>query len=1368
MNLLAWNCQGLGVALTVRNLRDECSRKKPHLVFLMETKQKAKVVRKVRRKCGFNEEWIVNPVGKSGGLALWWSEGLIVNILFSSSNIIHTSVWSECFATPSYITFIYAPTDEGERMMCWQEIRRFSNNIGDAWMCIGDFNDILSQHEKSGGRPHPWRRILNFKCLLADCELEDLGYNGPTFTWCNNRDFPDTIHERIDRALGNLLLRELFPCLQVFNVVPAGSDHHLLFVNFHNEKRHYNRVFRFESAWALHESFREVIKGCWQDYRDQDISTLDIFVSNLKRCTQTLLAWSKKVFPNSGKSIELLKGSLADLALEVRSSEVSRKIMEVKGELDRVLEREEQYWWQRSRNNWLGAGDRNTRFFHISTIKRRQQNRISCIRNDEGNWLYEKEDISDNIATFFQELFTTSGNNSMDTVLGFIEPSISSEMNSSLLAPVSADEIKAAAFSLGGSKAPGPDGFSGKFYHSCWSEIGESVCGMIKEFFAGHLVLNDLNETNITLIPKVQKPEHVSHFRPIGLCNFSYKIISKILANRMRPLLDTCISQNQNAFVPGRCIHDNIIIANEVYHYLRRKKDTGKYEFALKMDMSKAYDRVEWNFLEKVLFRFGFCPEWVSLVMKCVCSVSLNICLSGEKVSSFTPSRGIRQGDPLSPYLFIIVAEVLSIMIRRSQSDYFIKGVKLSHSCPELTHSFFADDALLYMRASQRNCIHLADILKMYCTASGQVINLDKSSIFFSSNTPDDVKDMVGRTLGIPATEDPGRYLGIPSIWGKTKHQALAYVRERIANKIQGWGHSLLSYAGREVMIKAVLQAISIYPMNVFKFPAKTCKEINSLIANFWWSGTVSGSSIHWKAWESLTKAKSAGGMGFRDLSAMNDALLAKTAWRLLTRPDDLWARVLKSVYFPKGGFMKAGKGHKASWCWSSILVGREFLKQDLHWDIGDGASISIWDDIWVPQVTFPEKPNNLDPIIAKGRVCDLIVDGKWDLSSIDQYISAEIKSAIYGMSILSNGLPDKLVWTNAQNGVYSVKAGYHISNEKVLSDGNKAGSSIVVASACWKSIWKIKVIPRVQHFIWRILNNAVATNGALYKRRRSQNRICPICTDAVETVEHLFFHCPWTRCVWFGSSLGVKLDVVSILNFNAWWIQISGMSSLDQHNLSLICWILWFIWKQRNNLVFDHKDPNPIDVIQCARKNNFDFWVNCDKKNINPEVRGADPAKPVVWSPPTAGTLKYNCDGAFSPNGTDAAIGVICRDQLGGFKWGFVAKVKSISAFMTEALALKRALMLAVDLGHDMVIFETDCLSLAKCVDAKAPDMIDWRSRSIIFDIICLLGSKVGFSLSFTPRGVIVLPTRLRLMLIKGCARLGGSFSQHLLCSLF
>ena len=153
MNILSWNCQGIGVALTVRNLKEECLRIKPQLVFLMETKQKKRTVRKARRKCGFTEDWLVDPIGIGGGLALWWTDDVIVNILFSSSNIIHTSITSARFETPSYITFICGPPKERERNLCWHEVRHIARGIESSWMCIGDFNDILAQEEKEGGKP---------------------------------------------------------------------------------------------------------------------------------------------------------------------------------------------------------------------------------------------------------------------------------------------------------------------------------------------------------------------------------------------------------------------------------------------------------------------------------------------------------------------------------------------------------------------------------------------------------------------------------------------------------------------------------------------------------------------------------------------------------------------------------------------------------------------------------------------------------------------------------------------------------------------------------------------------------------------------------------------------------------------------------------------------------------------------------------------------------------------------------------------------------------------------------------------------------------------------------------------------------------
>ena len=533
-----------------------------------------------------------------------------------------------------------------------------------------------------------WRKILNFQCLLADCELLDLDFHGYQFTWCNKRENGDIIKERLDRALGNVMLREAFPKLQVFNIDPVGSDHHLLHVNFCHKMTQRVKNFVFEPIWCSHADFLLVVRSGWSRVGEASESNLLAFLSAMSKCRDTLLKWSKKEFPNNLRIIKDLKLKLAEITQDDVSGEKIRMRAEIEAEIDKVFEKEEHYWRQRSRVEWLKAGDRNSRFFHLSTIKRRHQNSILRLKNDLGDWLTEPRDIADNISSFFREVFLTSGHRDMAEVLNYVDPVIDDSANHHLMLPITMEEIKEAAFSLGGSKAPGPDGFSGKFYHSAWQEIGTSVYSLVVDFFAGKYPLHELNKTNITLIPKVPKPEYVTQFRPIGLCNFAYKIISKIIANRMKPYLDNCTSPSQSAFVPGRVIHDNIIIAHEVYHYLRRKKRSNKHEFALKIDMSKAYDRVEWDFLEQVLLKFGFCSDWVNLIMKCINSVTLNLCISGEKIDSFVPGRGLRQGDPLSPYLFILMSEVLSRMINKSILNKGLKGIKLSNNCPELSHIF--------------------------------------------------------------------------------------------------------------------------------------------------------------------------------------------------------------------------------------------------------------------------------------------------------------------------------------------------------------------------------------------------------------------------------------------------------------------------------------------------------------------------------------------------------------------------------------------------------------------------------------------------------------------------------------------------------
>ncbi|KAM2788853.1 hypothetical protein COP1_009437 [Malus domestica] len=220
----------------------------------------------------------------------------------------------------------------------------------------------------------------------------------------------------------------------------------------------------------------------------------------------------------------------------------------------------------------------------------------------------------------------------------------------------------------------------------------------------------NLNATHIVLIPKVPHPESVSQFRPISLCNYSYKVLSKVLANRLKVLLPQIISPSQNAFVAGRHIQDNIGIVHEMFHFLKGRTAKQKFELGIKLDMHKGYDRVEWDFLDA----------------------------SGNK---FAPSSGLKQGDPLSPYLFILVGEVLSRLFQEAAATNLLDGR----------------------------------------------VNVQKSSVYFEVNVPKVVAVELGSILGMSVVDNPGTYLGVPAIWGRSKKRGLAYVKGKVLGKIQGW-----------------------------------------------------------------------------------------------------------------------------------------------------------------------------------------------------------------------------------------------------------------------------------------------------------------------------------------------------------------------------------------------------------------------------------------------------------------------------------------------------------------------------------------------------------------------------------------------------
>jgi hypothetical protein len=432
-------------------------------------------------------------------------------------------------------------------------------------------------------------------------------------------------------------------------------------------------------------------------------------------------------------------------------------------------------------------------------------------------------------------------------------------MNDSLMKEFTDDEIKKALEGIGDLKALGVDGMPSIFYKRFWDTVGKDVIRGVKNFLSGSHMPEGWNKTVVVLIPKVNNPERIKDLRPISLCNVIYKMASKVLANRLKLILPEIISLNQSAFVPGRLITDNVLLAYEFTHFMQNKRSGAESYAAIKLDMSKAYDRVEWEFLRRMMEKMGFHAGWINIIMKCIGTVSYRVMINGELTDVINPGRGLRQGDPLSPYLFFICAEGFSALLNNAEQVGHLSGVKVCNNAPSINHLLFADDSLLLLKSDERSASHLRNILQLYEDCSGQMINKEKSSIMFSRNAGGERKALFKANLGISVEALNEKYLGLPVYMGRLKAWTFSYIKDLIWSRIQCWMMRLLSKAGKEVLIKAVAQAMPTYAMSCFDLTKGLCDEISTMISRYWWANQENERKMHWLSWETVCSRKEKG-----------------------------------------------------------------------------------------------------------------------------------------------------------------------------------------------------------------------------------------------------------------------------------------------------------------------------------------------------------------------------------------------------------------------------------------------------------------------------------------------------------------------------
>jgi ribonuclease HI len=841
------------------------------------------------------------------------------------------------------------------------------------------------------------------------------------------------------------------------------------------------------------------------------------------------------------------------------------------------------------------------------------------------------------------------------------------------------------------------------FLQTNWAIMGDEVCGAILDILNSSVMPPDLNLTHIALIPKNKNPQSVTEFRPISLYNVLYKLISKVLANRMKKIIPHIIAPTLSAFIPGRLITDNVWAAYETLHMMHTRMKGKKGFMAVKLDMSKAYDKVELRFLEAVMKHMGFNVRWISLIMMCVKSVHYSILVNGTPCWHITPSRGLRQGDPISPYLFLICAEALSSMVIQANVENKLTGVPTSKRGPSISHLFFADDSLLFCRSSVSQWNHLSAILQQYELASGQKMNSNKTNIFFSKNTQDADKEEIKRVAGIPTTQRYDTYLGLPALVGRSRMGAFKRISERVWKRLQDWKLKFLSQAGKEILLKAVIQAIPTYCMSIFMLPKALSKEINTLMQKFFWGHKDKEKRIHWMSWSKMGRSKANGGMGFRDFTCFNKALLAKQVWRLWKTPDSLIARIVEAKYYPRGSVLEAQLGKYPSVAWRSIHSSIELVREGLIWRIGNGRKARIWEDMWLPtpstyKVYSP--PSLLNP---NSTVSSLInEDSKWwkrDL--LEKIFTREETSTILSIPISQTNREDKLIWRGTAKGVFLVRSAYHILKECEEAK-LAAGSGRENHSFFWKKLWQLHIPNAEKNFLWRACQDILPTKVNLCQRKVCVENWCPICEQEEETTLHILWHCPSARDAWGAGSVKFQKAVFDGPDFMK---VVEGMfERCDENEFQIFVGIARRLWLRRNEVVHGGRFVHPNVVVQQTITAVRNYQEIVAKGQQHGVINSLDSSG--KWQAPPPGWVKANWDASVDIKSGKVGLGAVVRDSLGNLH---AAQTRSIPGLWdptsAEALAALMAAKLCQEMGWSHIQLEGDAKALIEAVKSMESD---------------------------------------------------------------
>eukprot|EP00253_Pinus_taeda_P013020 PITA_13020 len=1128
---------------------------KPTVVFLQETKNTNVILEKILRKAWPGSRSVsVDGLGASGGLAIVWNpQSITLQDFHASRNFIQASFHILGTEIHGLLTNTYFPQDLHQKLEVLEALTALNaNRLHPLWISGGDYNIITSLTEKKGGRMKLEEDSTGLKEFIQNNQLIDLQTSNGLFTWTNKRRGPHHIASRLDRFLISDNAIHLGGALHASILPQGGSDHWPIMLQWISPGKQSNRPFHFESFWFTNPDFKRMVQAVWKSFTPPTGAKMYQFQQKLRHLKQAIKAWNKSKFGNILDAKKSLEQSMCDLQqtiiTEGRTEELSNKEHSLWMELETRRLQEEILWKQKSRIRWLKEGEKNTKFFHRSTIQRRMHNNIAFINNNQGDRIEKHEDIEKAFRDHFQEALKEQPGSyeaAIKAVTQHIPKLITEDQNQNLLKQVTMQEVEEAMAQLKDGKAPGPDGFTANFFHEFWDLISSEVWDLVEESRSMHWVLPSLNSTFIALVPKSEEANTPEKFWPIALCNVIYKLISKVVANRLKPLLPLLILPEQTGYVEGRQIMDGIILSNEVIHSLKIFKNPG---MIMKLDLSKAFDKLSWEYIKQMLLAFGFSATWTRWIMNLISSPCFSVLLNGSPSLPFRSSRGIRQGDPLSPFIFILMVEGLSRLLHHAVSSKAVKGLGL-HGLNPLSHQQFVDDTMLFGHSSSQEAKAFKSLFSLFSEASSTSINASKSQLFFF-NTPVSTQRNIARILGFSIAVLPSKYLGAPLMASALKHASWRMLLDKLEARLSSWTYRSLNIASRLILIKSVLQAMPLYLFSILAAPKWVLKAIRNLQRGFLWGSN--GLNRKWALvkWAEVCQSKANGGLGLRDPLQSNSTMGAKVWWNWLVKPHIPWAKLWQAKYAPGSQWnelIRISPSITGSMIWNSAKIHSAFIQAYSFWESNTTNVSQFWQQ--------QEPPDFCTWKPARSWQTD------WQDETYD-----DIDKELLQRKIIPSSQQDKLRWGHTSRGIFTTKEAYSIRYDQGTHEKDQL----------WTHVWQPRLWPKISTFLWVLRKRRILTWDNLQRRGFTGPSRCPNCNAQEETIVHLMETCPlaaqiWTKVDHCNNGRRERHgDIASILRS---WPKQPYQSPILNSLWNLIPGFLyWALWKERNNRVFNNK----------------------------------------------------------------------------------------------------------------------------------------------------------------------------------------------------